>query len=111
MSKSNDDIRKQKAVALKYSPQTNQSPIIVASGYGYVAEKIIDIADSSGVPVFRDANAVSLLSMLEVGANIPPELYQVVANIYLAILKMADEKGKSIQLVQSLNEKLNEQNS
>ena len=83
MSKS----RKNKAVALKYNAQEDPAPIVIASGYGDIAERIIDIAERQGIPVFRDDSAVSLLCMLEVGCGIPPELYQVVAAIYCQLLK------------------------
>ena len=87
---------KEKAVALKYNPDENLAPIVIASGYGHVAEGIIDIAEQKGIPVYKDDSAASMLCMLEVGSNIPPELYEVVASIYAQILKTADElKGDS----------------
>ena len=88
----------QKAVALKYNAQKDAAPIIVASGYGHIAEQIINIADESGVPVFRDTNAVSVLSMLDVGSPVPPELYELVATLYLNLLEISDEiKQKNMQ--------------
>ena len=41
----------QKAVALQYSPEKDSAPVIVASGMGYMAEKITEAARKSGVPV------------------------------------------------------------
>ena len=83
MSKS----KKNKAVALKYNLEEDVAPIVIASGYGDVAQRIIDVAEQQGIPVFRDDSAVSLLCMLEVGENIPIELYQVVAAIYCKLLE------------------------
>ena len=77
--------KKNKAVALKYNAQEDLAPIVIASGYGDVAKRIIEVAESRGIPVFRDDSAVSLLCMLEVGSNIPPELYEAVAAIYLQL--------------------------
>ena len=82
---------KQKAVALKYNADQDTAPVVIASGYGNVAEKIIDIAEQKGIPVFRDDSAASLLCMLEVGTSIPSELYQVVAAIYCQLLKISAE--------------------
>ena len=82
MSKS----KKNKAVALKYNVEEDLAPIVIASGYGEIAQRIIDVAEQRGIPVFRDDSAVSLLCMLEVG-NIPPELYEVVAAIYCQLLR------------------------
>lgn len=94
-SKDNDSKIASKAVAMKYTPGVDNSPIIVASGYGNIAEKIIHIADETGIPVFRDSNAVSILSMLEVGSHVPPELFELVAAIYINILEIANSASES----------------
>ena len=52
-----------------------------------MAEHIIDIAEKKGIPVFKDDSAASLLCMLEVGSNIPVELYEVVAAIYCKLIE------------------------
>ena len=94
MSRSDSTKGKQNntAVALKYNPDKDYSPVIVASGPGRAAERIIALADESGVPIYRDDSAAALLSMLEVGQGIPQELYSVVAGIYVEIMKIAGEK-------------------
>ena len=79
--------KKNKAVALKYNAEEDASPVVIASGYGTVAEHIIDIAEKKGIPVFKDDSAASLLCMLEVGSNIPVELYEVVAAIYCKLIE------------------------
>lgn len=81
------------AVALKYNPEKDYTPIVVATGQGHVAEKIINLADENGVPVYRDDSTAALLTMLNVGQGIPPELYQVVAGIYVQVMKIAKENG------------------
>ncbi|MBD5094577.1 MAG: hypothetical protein HDT27_06010 [Subdoligranulum sp.] len=82
--------KKNKAVALRYSMEEDAAPIVIASGYGHIADKIIDIAENQGIPVFRDDSAASMLCMLEVGKTIPPELYEIVAAIYVQLLKTSD---------------------
>lgn len=79
--------KKNKAIALKYNAEADASPVVIASGYGTVAEHIIDIAEKKGIPVFKDDSAASLLCMLEVGSNIPVELYEVVAAIYCKLIE------------------------
>jgi flagellar biosynthesis protein len=79
------------AVALKYNPQDDYTPIIVASGHGKVAERIINLADENGIPVYRDDSAAAVLSMLSVGQGVPQELYSVIAGIYVEILAIARE--------------------
>lgn len=85
------DRGKNKAVALKYSVEQDRAPVVIASGYGEIANRIIEIAEHNGIPVFRDDSAASLLCMLEVGASIPPELYEVVAAIYVQLLRASKE--------------------
>lgn len=82
---------KKSAVALKYNPDNDYAPVVVASGHGFIAEKIIEIADENGVPIYRDDSAAAILTMLEVGQGVPPSLYEVVAGIYIEILKASKE--------------------
>lgn len=84
--------KKNTAVALKYNPEKDYSPVVVAAGHGHVAENIIALADENGVPVYRDDSAAAVLSMMSVGQGIPPELYSVVAGIYVEIMRMSKEK-------------------
>lgn len=88
----------QKAAALKYSgDSSDEAPVVVASGLGNVAQKIIGIAEQNGVPVFRDDSLASLLSQLHSGTQIPPELYQAVVDIYVYFLGFKiDEKGNAV---------------
>lgn len=89
---------KSKAVALHYNSEEDIAPVVIASGYGTIADKIIGIAEEKGIPVFKDDSAASMLCMLEVGRNIPPELYEVIATIYLQILKVSqDVKTQEVQ--------------
>ena len=80
------------AVALKYNPEQDYSPVVVASGHGKVAERIINLAEETGVPVYRDDSTAAMLTMLSVGEGIPPELYQVVAGIYVQVVALAKKQ-------------------
>lgn len=80
------------AVALRYNPEKDYSPVVVAAGHGHVAERIVTLADESGVPIYRDDSTAAVLTMLDVGQGIPPELYSVVAGIYVEVMKIAKEK-------------------
>lgn len=87
--KQEESTTQSKAVALRYNAEQDAAPVVIASGYGSIADKIIDIAEERGIPVYRDDSAASLLCMLGVGSNIPTELYEVVAAIYAQLLSAA----------------------
>ena len=92
---------KNKAVALKYNAEQDFAPVVIASGYGEVAERIIDIAEQRGIPVYREESAASMLCMLEVGTTIPQDMYQLVAAIYVQILNAAAKLQHSHELPHS----------
>lgn len=92
MSRYRKPITNGAAVALKYNPEQDYTPVVVASGHGKVAERIINLAEENGVPVYRDDSTAAMLTMLSVGEGIPPELYQVVAGIYVQVVALA-KKG------------------
>lgn len=81
-----------KAVALKYEPEKNNAPCVVASGTGSIAQKILQVALENGIAIYHDDSAATLLSKLDQGQEIPPELYQVVVNIYLYLLDLAEQR-------------------
>lgn len=81
------------AVALEYDP-SDDAPKVIASGKGILADKIIEKAKESDVPVHRDDKLADTLSRLEIGEMIPPELYEVVAEILLFVDHMDKIKNK-----------------
>lgn len=66
-----------RAAALRY--EGRRVPRVVASGRGFVAEKIIEAAREAGVPLREDTVLMEALASLELGQEIPPELYLAVA--------------------------------
>ena len=74
-----------KAVALRYSAD-DTAPVIVASGMGYMAEKIVETAADHGVPIYEDDSLSTLLTQLELGQEIPESLYQAIVEIYVYFL-------------------------
>ncbi len=78
---------KRKAVALSYDEEKNAAPVIVASGSGYMADKIVEVADENGIPVYEDNSLATLLTQLDLGSEVPEELYQAVVDIYAYFLK------------------------
>lgn len=76
------------AAALKYSPQKGGAPEIVALGKGDIAEKIIEKAIESDVPLYEDAVLAHTLNYLRIGDEIPEELYEVVAQIMVFVSQL-----------------------
>ena len=96
MSGNGDKTRENKikqAIALEYDPN-DQAPRVIASGRGVLAEKIIEKAKESDVPIHRDDKLADTLSRLEIGEMIPPELYEVVAEILIFVDSMDKIKAK-----------------
>ena len=81
------------AIALEYDP-SEEAPRVIASGRGVLAEKIIEKAKESEVPIHRDDKLADTLSRLDIGDMIPPELYEVVAEILVFVDSMDKLKGK-----------------
>lgn len=82
------------AIALSYHLDED-APMIVAQGQGALAERILQKAKEADVPVYQDAKLAKTLSKLEVGEKIPPELYEVVAEILVFVDAMDKIREKS----------------
>ncbi len=88
------DFSKEKtAVALSYDPG-DVAPKILATGKGYMAEKIIETAKENEVPFYEDSSLADTLSKFDIGEAIPPELYEVVAEILVYVNGMEKIKAK-----------------
>lgn len=75
-----------RAVALRYGAG-DAAPAVVASGMGYLAEKIVEVAVDNGVPVYEDNSLATILSQLQLGQEIPEELYRAIVDIYVYFLQ------------------------
>lgn len=80
------------AVALQYDGKN--APQITAKGYGDLAEQIIALAQEHGIPLQEDPGLVSLLAQLQLGTEIPENLYRAVAEViafaYILLGKFPD---------------------
>lgn len=73
------------AVALQYGAG-DSAPVVVASGMGYMAEKIVETAGDAGVPIYEDNSLATALAQLKLGQEIPEELYKAIVEIYVYFL-------------------------
>lgn len=92
IDKTKPDMKKT-AVALQYNPEEN-APKVIASGKGYLADKILETAKEEKVPIHKDVKLSESLSTLTVGDMIPPELYDVVAEVLTFVDNMDQLKRK-----------------
>lgn len=84
--------KNKKAAALKYDSSADNAPKILASGKGFIAEKILEIAKEENIAVYKDPVLVEALVKLEIGQEIPAELYRAVAEV-IAFIYSADIAG------------------
>ena len=77
-----------RAAALKYQPEKDSAPRLVAKGSGWLAEKIIQTAREHNIPLREDQHLIEILSNLDCYEEIPPSLYKAVAEVLVFIYKM-----------------------
>ena len=70
------------AVAIRYDKEAHEAPVVVAKGADYLAQKIKDVARANAVEIVENKPLARMLyHNVEIGAEIPPELYQMVAEV------------------------------
>ncbi len=91
MGKQSKEAAKQgRVVALRHNSDGSQAPGIVAKGRGDIGQRILAIAAKHKIPVREDPDLLELLTVCEVGEEIPVELYSAVAQL-LAYLYRVNE--------------------
>lgn len=85
--------------ALRYDAGEDNAPVLLARGKGHTAARILELAEQHDLPVRRDPTLVSILGALDVGAEIPPDLYGVIAEVlawaYHADQAAADQRRRA----------------
>ncbi len=89
-------VSRKTAVAIQYDRTTMPAPLVVAKGRGNVAEKLITMARENRIPIIEDKLLVEMLDKLNLNQQIPGELYQVVAEILVAVYKAEAGARKKI---------------
>lgn len=82
------DKKIEQAVAVLYDKSRADAPQIVASGKGKIAEKIIEVARTSGVYIKEDPDLLELLAQVPVGDAIPIDLYQAIAEVLAFVYRL-----------------------
>jgi flagellar biosynthesis protein len=83
------------AISLKYNGGSNHAPKVTAKGQGWVAEKIIAMAEQQNIPIRKDKDLVALLEKIDVGREIPESLYKLVAELLAWVYQLNNEYSKN----------------
>ncbi|WP_048601324.1 EscU/YscU/HrcU family type III secretion system export apparatus switch protein [Rubeoparvulum massiliense] len=91
-----------KAAVIKYDPERDRAPRVVAHGRGLVAERLIEEAAKAELPMTQDPLLVEALLHIDLGSEVPPQLYQVIAEVLL-LLQRAQREEEVKQLLSEMN--------
>jgi flagellar biosynthesis protein len=90
MTEQNQDV--QKAVVLKY-PEGAEAPFVIAKGKGLLARAIIEEAQRNDIHIEENAPLVDFLSEVTVGSLVPPQTWEILAQIFSVILAEEESRG------------------
>lgn len=80
--------KRKRAVALRYDSASGEAPTVSAKGQGQIAERIIALAEEHNVPLYEDPDLVEVLSSIDLGREIPADLYKAVAEVLAFVYRM-----------------------
>lgn len=77
-----------KAVALRYKREKDRAPVVLSSGKGNFAEKIITMAEENDIPIYENLSLAHALLKINPGGEIPSELFEAVALVLTYIMDL-----------------------
>ena len=80
------------AVALQYEKGSREAPKVIAKGRGLIAERIVELAQESGVVIEANPVLAEALSGVDLDETIPLELYEAVAVVIGYVLRVSHNK-------------------
>jgi flagellar biosynthesis protein len=85
-----EDVKTQVAIALHYDREKKGSaPRVVAKGRGTVGAKIVELAKAHDIPIEENEVLAGALSKVDLGEEIPPDLYKAVAEVLVFVLRLS----------------------
>ena len=87
----NNKQTKNSAVSLQYNRGSDRAPKVTAKGRGWVADKIIAMAEEQNIPIKKDKDLMELLEKIDVGQEIPEALYKIVAELLAWVYNLNKE--------------------
>ncbi len=88
--------KRKKVAALKYKPNEDTAPKVVAKGSGWLADKILEVAKENRIPLKEDRQLVEVLSAIDLNREIPLELYKAVAEILAFVYRLTKKESSSL---------------
>ena len=82
------DTKRQLAIALHYEKGSG-APRVIAKGKGTIGAKIIEVAKAHDIPIEENELLAGALSNVEIGDEIPAELYKAVAEVLIFVLRLS----------------------
>lgn len=82
------------AVALVYDAKKDRIPTVVAKGRGRIAQAIVDRAHAHGVTVVSDPITLEALRFVDVGQEVPPRVYHLVAELLAFVYNLGEKSPK-----------------
>ena len=82
--------QEKKAIALKY-PENTYAPFVVASEKGFLAQKLLEIAEKNNVPIVKNDALANVLSLQEIGSFIPENTWEAMAKIFAFIVHLEEK--------------------
>jgi flagellar biosynthesis protein len=76
------------AIAIGYDGERDEAPRVLAKGFGKIAEEIVEIGKENDVMIREDELLFESLARLDVSENVPPKLYQVIAELLAYVYKV-----------------------
>ncbi|MFT3838009.1 MAG: EscU/YscU/HrcU family type III secretion system export apparatus switch protein [Myxococcaceae bacterium] len=82
------------AIAIKYDKEKDNAPRVIAKGIRLKAEKLKQIAKEYNIPLMRNVALANALYRVEVGEEVPEELYDAVAEVLNFVYALKEEQNK-----------------
>lgn len=79
---------KKSVAALKWNRENDDAPRMIAAGKGYLADRILALAKEADIPIIEQEPLAEVLISMDPGKVIPPELFEITAEIYIFLMKL-----------------------
>ena len=86
--------QKRSALAIRYDKDKDNAPKVVAKGKGTIADRILELARDNDIPIHEDPDLIEVLSKLDLGQEIPADLYKLIAEVLVYVYRSNNKVNK-----------------